>query len=384
MTDVLSAPQGRFELARRSVRRNDPLRAWDAADELALAHLEEKGLRAAGQVRVVIVNGGSGALAVALATLNPVVVSDSYIERIETAANLERNGFDPAVRFVDPLSIPEVSIGSPIDVLVVKIPRGAALLEDELHRLAPLLHRESVVVGAGMTKRVHTSTIELFQSIIGPTVTSRAVKKARLILTKRDPGLDAGPSPWPATLETDAGTLVNHANVFSHERLDAGTRFLLSNLPGGPLGEVVDLGCGNGIVGSTLARRDPAARVTFVDESFMAVASARATFIANGGDPSFGRFVVGDGLFSADGTAAAERGTVDLIVNTPPFHDDQSQGDEIAWQMFTESHAALRPGGELRAVGNRHLAYHAKLKRIFGNCRVVAANDKYVVYSAVR
>ena len=117
MTDVLSAPQGRFELARRSVRRNDPLRAWDAADELALAHLEEKGLRAAGQVRVVIVNGGSGALAVALATLNPVVVSDSYIERIETAANLERNGFDPAVRFVDPLSIPEVSIGSPIDAM---------------------------------------------------------------------------------------------------------------------------------------------------------------------------------------------------------------------------------------------------------------------------
>ena len=94
---------------------------------------------------------------------------------------------------------PEINLIPLIDVLLVKIPRSVALLEDELRRVAPLLHDESIVVGAGMTKRVHTSTIELFQNIIGPTVTSRSVKKARLILTKPDPALDAGPSPWPAT-----------------------------------------------------------------------------------------------------------------------------------------------------------------------------------------
>ena len=64
--------------------------------------------------------------------------------------------------------------------------------------------------------------------------------------------------------------------------------------------------------------------------------------------------------------------------------DDHAVGDAIAWQMFTEAHGALAIGGELRVVGNRHLAYHAKLKRIFGNCRVVASNSKFVVYSALR
>jgi 16S rRNA (guanine1207-N2)-methyltransferase len=52
--------------------------------------------------------------------------------------------------------------------------------------------------------------------------------------------------------------------------------------------------------------------------------------------------------------------------------------------MFTGSRAALRPGGELWVVGNRHLGYHVKLKRVFGNCDVVASNPKFVVLRAVR
>ena len=72
-----------------------------------------------------------------------------------------------------------------------------------------------------------------------------------------------------------------------------------------------------------------------------------------------------------------------MLVN-PPFHADNALGDATAWQMFSDSRAALRQGGELWVVGNRHLAYHAKLKRLFGNCDVVASNPKFVVYRAVR
>ena len=79
--------------------------------------------------------------------------------------------------------------------------------------------------------------------------------------------------------------LVNHANVFSREKLDIGTRFLLDHLPAveGPA-HVVDLGCGNGVVGLAIAATAPEAHVTFVDESFMAVASAAATCAATPGE----------------------------------------------------------------------------------------------------
>jgi 23S rRNA (guanine1835-N2)-methyltransferase len=56
------------------------------------------------------------------------------------------------------------------------------------------------------------------------------------------------------------------------------------------------------------------------------------------------------------------------VLNNPPFHENHAIGDATAWQMFTESRDWLQPGGELWVVGNRHLAYHAKLKRRFGKC----------------
>ena len=58
--------------------------------------------------------------------------------------------------------------------------------------------------------------------------------------------------------------------------LDSGTSFLLGHLtlPSGPL-KVIDLGCGNGVLGMKIAVSNPEAEVTFIDESYRAVASRR-------------------------------------------------------------------------------------------------------------
>jgi 16S rRNA (guanine1207-N2)-methyltransferase len=39
-------------------------------------------------------------------------------------------------------------------------------------------------------------------------------------------------------------------------------------------------------------------------------------------------------------------------------------------------------GGILHVVGNRHLGYHIKLKRLFGNCKTIASNGKFVILQA--
>jgi 16S rRNA G1207 methylase RsmC len=40
--------------------------------------------------------------------------------------------------------------------------------------------------------------------------------------------------------------------------------------------------------------------------------------------------------------------------------------------------------GELVIVGNRHLDYQDKLKRIFGNCQLVAENKKFLILRAIK
>ena len=72
----------------------------------------------------------------------------------------------------------------------------------------------------------------------------------------------------------------------------------------------------------------------------------------------------------------------DLVLNNPPFHQQHNLSDAVAWQMFRDARRVLRTGGELWVVANRHLGYHAKLKKIFGNCETVGSNARFVVLKA--
>ncbi|GAA2918361.1 methyltransferase [Streptomyces argenteolus] len=381
----LTTSQGGFDLARFPEDPRDPFRAWDAADEYLLRRLEgaQDSEPVALSGTVAVVGDRWGALATALAGHRPVQITDSYLAQRATAANLARNGADPdAVRMLSVRDTPPERV----DVLLVRVPKSLALLEDQLHRLAPAVHAGTVVIGTGMVKEIHTSTLKLFERIIGPTRTSLAVKKARLVFCTPDPALPRSPSPWPYRydLPDDVGavsgrTMTNHAGIFCAERLDIGTRFFLKHLPGRTGADrVVDLGCGNGVLGLSASLANPEASVTFIDESYQAVASAEATFRANARPDAQADFLVGDGM------ADLPAGSVDLVLSNPPFHSHQAVSDATARTMFHGARAALRPGGELWVVGNRHLGYHTQLRRTFGNCTTVAGDPKFVVLRAVK
>ncbi|MET9832119.1 methyltransferase [Streptomyces sp. NPDC006385] len=376
----MKTPWGEPALTRFPEDPRDRLRAWDASDEYLLRHLAQREVPLSGSV--VVVGDRWGALVTALAAHRPTQITDSYLTQEATRANLARHGVEPGtVRLLTTQDAPPERV----DVLLVRVPKSLALLEDQLLRLAPAAHADTVVVGTGMVKEIHTSTLQLFERILGPTRTSLAEKKARLIFCTPEPSLARPANPWPYTYTLPDGvgavsgrTVVNHAGVFCADRLDIGTRFFLGHLPdGGRGGRVVDLGCGNGVVGTAMALANPQAEVLFVDESFQAVASAEATYRANG-VRGHAEFRVGDGL------AGVPAGSVDLVLNNPPFHSHQATTDATARRMFTGARRALRPGGELWVIGNRHLGYHVKLRRLFGNCQLVASDPKFVVLRAVR
>ncbi|MEU4659798.1 methyltransferase [Streptomyces sp. NPDC023723] len=357
----------------------DRLRAWDASDEYLLAHLAERRVPLSGAV--VVLGDRWGALVTALAAHRPTQLTDSYLGREATRANLARGGVEPgAVRLLTTQDPPPERI----DVLLVRVPKSLALLEDQLLRLAPAVHEGTVVVGTGMVKEIHTSTLAVFERVLGPTRTSLAKKKARLIFCTPDPARPRPANPWPLSYRLPDGigpvsgrTVVNHAGVFCADRLDIGTRFFLQHLPDAGARKVVDLGCGNGVVGTAVALAAPGAEVLFTDESFQAVASAEATYRASGAGGN-AEFRVGDGL------AGVPDDSVDLVLNNPPFHSHQATTDGTAWRMFSGARRALRPGGELWVVGNRHLGYHVKLRRLFGNSELVAGDPKFVILRAVK
>ncbi|MGW3874009.1 class I SAM-dependent methyltransferase, partial [Streptomyces sp. NPDC005069] len=136
--------------------------------------------------------------------------------------------------------------------------------------------------------------------------------------------------------------------------------------------------CLLGVVSSAAALPHPLVWFTIIDVSYGGVASAAATFRANLGTDVVADFLVGDGM------ADVPPGSVDLVLNNPPFHSHQATTDATARTMFHGARTALRQGGELWVVGNRHLGYHTQLRRTFGNCTTVAGDPKFVVLRAVK
>jgi 16S rRNA (guanine1207-N2)-methyltransferase len=371
----LAVAQGEFELNRLPKRPLELLRAWDAADEYLLATLADD-LKPTAATRILIVNDSFGALAVALSAFQPQALSDSYLSQQATRLNWVANGLpEHGVKLINSLEAPQ----GQFDRVLIKVPKTLALLEDQLIRLHPHWLPSTRVILAGMIKTLPPSVWKLLERLVGPTTTSLARKKARLIFATPDPALVIPVSPYPVCyqLEGTDHLISNHANVFSRDSLDIGTRFFLQHLPTRPGHcDIIDLGCGNGLLGLMAAEQNPEATIHFVDESFMAVASAKENFYRAFGQGRKATFRVGDGLTDFEAASA------DLILCNPPFHQLNTVGDQIANSLFKASRNVLRKGGELWIIGNRHLNYHVNLNRLFGTHTVVAANAKFVILKA--
>jgi len=390
---------GSAELRRFPLKEKDTLRAWDAADEYLLNDLAERNCLHADS-SILLINDQFGALAVSLSAYRPTVWTDSHLARLALEANCQANGLlENSVACVESTQVPEAK--KPFDLVLIKVPKTLALLEYQLSALREICAPGAVIMGGGMVKAIHTSTLKLFEKYVGVTKSSLAKKKARLIFPQFEPEVLSPPILSPPTLspptlspellsnrvkkatsyllENTEFTIHNHPNVFSRESLDIGTRFFLEHLPSSREAiSIVDLGCGNGVVGLIAAVKNPQARLFFKDESYLALASARDTFTSAFGDSRSAEFEAADCLGSIT------PGSVDLVLNNPPFHQQNVVGEMVAWQMFQESFAALIKGGQLWVIGNRHLDYQNKLTRLFGHCELIAMNKKFMVLKATK
>ncbi|MFY0989658.1 methyltransferase [Halomonas sp. C05BenzN] len=181
-------------------------------------------------------------------------------------------------------------------------------------------------------------------------------------------------------------TLVSHPGVFGHGKLDDGTRLLLETLPGvlpqasgkgeglgDAPGEVLDMGCGDGILAAWLSRRG--ASVTAVDVNAFAVEATRRTLAANGlpGETRLGDVyaTLGERRFAA-------------IVSNPPFHQERAIDYGPAARLILEAPEYLVSGGQLVVVANAFLPYPDLLARAFGGFEILADDRRYRVYRAVK
>ena len=169
-------------------------------------------------------------------------------------------------------------------------------------------------------------------------------------------------------------TLTFHSTwgLFSPKMLDEGSRLLLEHLEISPADDTLDLGCGYGPLGLTMARLAPEGHHVMVDKDFVAVEYARKNAKVNGVDNvetllSNGLDQVGDLKF-------------DLIVSNLPA----KTGKELYYLYFYDALEKLNPGGRIVVVtisGLRKFVQKAFME-VFGNYDKVKQGRTYTVAMA--
>lgn len=382
---VYANPFGSFRLKRiPDTDRN--LQAWNAADSYLLKHLSEQMSEdELKQASILILNDDFGALSVSLAQYGCDSLSDSFVSHQAIKSNIQANcpEFLKQVQFIKSTE----NLTKHYDLVLFKVPKTFAYLNDQMMWLVDHVSESSSVIGAVMAKNLQRSLLDALNQIFTHAEASLAWKKARLILIKPsfNTSIKASLKHFPADTAQfklpDGSRIHGLSNVFSRTRLDLGARFFLDHFPDAlePVPEtIIDLGCGNGVLSLKAAQCYPDANIIAVDESYMAVESTRKTMADNFKHLSRFQFI------SSHVLQGLEPEQADLIICNPPFHQQHVVGDAIAWQMFVQSARVLKKGGELWIVGNRHLAYHVKLKRLFGNQSLVATNNKFVIIKAIK
>ncbi|MCP5146719.1 MAG: class I SAM-dependent methyltransferase [Pseudomonadales bacterium] len=368
---LCQTPFGALRLQRYPTRRDEPLQAWCGADLLLLEELHRLG---AGGEQLLVVNDEHGALAIPPAAGQ--LWTDSALAALALAHNLEANG-RPAIPVTWSTDAPAATPA----VVALRVPKQLPFLEYQLARLADHIAVGSTVLAAGMDKHLSPRVASLLEHYIGPTQRHRGQRKARLFSACRD-GRPAASPPGEAAYRCEAagGELRAQANVFSRDRLDGGSRLLLEVLPRlSPAATVIDLACGNGVLGLAALRQGLATELVFADESAMAIASARGNVARLVPDLAGDcRFHHGDGLLAYTGAAAG------LILCNPPFHLNHAVDEYAGRRLAAQCAAHLAPGGVLCLVANRHLDYTPVLRRNFRHISKLAGDRRFTVWRARR
>ncbi len=159
--------------------------------------------------------------------------------------------------------------------------------------------------------------------------------------------------------------------VFSHGELDLGSQLLLDNLSD-VHGDVLDFGCGAGVIGTVIAAQYPSVTLSMCDVSALAIESSKATLAANG---------LSGHVFPSD-IYSDVTDRYDHLISNPPFHSGLGTSYHASETFLTQSPHYLKPRGKLSIVANSFLKYPPLIEQALGSCDTLAKTNKFAVYQA--
>lgn len=156
------------------------------------------------------------------------------------------------------------------------------------------------------------------------------------------------------------------SRLFSPNAPDQGTLFMLSHVDFQQSDQILDLGCGYGLVGIYAASILPPDHVYMTDIDPVAVEISAENIAMNG--------VTGITILQCDAYASIEKCDFTIILSNPPYHTDFS----VAKLFIEKGFNRLSIGGRMYMVTKRKEWYKNKLISVFGGVHIWEENGYFL------
>ena len=167
-------------------------------------------------------------------------------------------------------------------------------------------------------------------------------------------------------------TFLTDAGVFSKKMVDFGSQLLLKCLEVNQGETVLDVGCGYGPLGLSLAKAY-GVQATMVDINNRALDLARQNAERNKVEAT---------IFQSNIYEQVE-GTFDHVISNPPIR----AGKQVVHEIIEKSKDFLEIGGDLTIVIQKKQgapSAKSKMEEVFGNCEVVKKDKGYYILRSVK
>ena len=170
-------------------------------------------------------------------------------------------------------------------------------------------------------------------------------------------------------------TLKTRWGVFSPRAIDDGTQLLMKHLQIEPGDKCLDLGCGYGPIGLSVAKSCPNGEVHMVDKDFIAIElanhNAKLNHISNA-----------NAYLSDAFSNVGKQAYFDQIISNVPA----KVGREQLSIMLYDAYDSMVPGGKITFVTINGLRNFVKdnFKSVFGNYKKIKQGQKYTISQAIK
>ncbi|WP_434352903.1 methyltransferase [Psychrobacter sp. HD31] len=364
-----------YHLQRYPTTDDQSLRAWSNAEILATNYLFEQQLQSSQIVLCndrfgvwnCLLNGQTHQQNNGFKQIKTVVTYTSQQKAI--TQNLLANNLNDTIDVISPLETLKN-----VEVALIKVPKSLELFELFLAQVHKGATADTQVICCFMTKYFANSLLKIAACYFDEIEQSQAWKKARLLILKK-PKSHVDYGSFINQITFNQTNYQQYFGVFSADKIDIGTQFLLQQFDGINLmvknkeNKILDLACGNGVIAKTLSAQNPNAEFTLTDDFNLAVESAKLNLAG-----------INAKYLWDDSLDKIENDYFDLVVSNPPFHFEHENNIEVSLGLFKQVRRVLKNGGRFILVANKHLSYDTHLLPIFKQVHLVAYNKKFAVY----